>query len=292
MSFSVTAFYPAERSAAIVTVPMAATSMVLAAAVVACALYVKMVRQVSRSLPNPAFERDSPRSGRAPQFYVRVNRSSAATVYLLCISVEIDRTIMIIPRRQFLKAVIALYTSALYSPPVHSCMAGGSETTYPVPLPPSDYVTGSVDESTIEKFLDKKYGPNSWSYSSSQISLKAPEIAENPSVISVGIHTDDHSLAGRYRSIEVFVQRIVYVSNSKTSMISRVAEFKLGEQIIPDISMRLQNLDSTEIKLIAIFSPVDRSHRVEVVKREKAIKFQICDFIRPNYEDGRWRKRL
>jgi hypothetical protein len=43
MSFSVSGSYPAERSAAIFTVSMVATLMVLAPVVVACVLHAKMV---------------------------------------------------------------------------------------------------------------------------------------------------------------------------------------------------------------------------------------------------------
>jgi len=41
------------------------------------------------TMPNPAFERDSPRSGRAPQFYVRPMKNAAITIALALLAIVV-----------------------------------------------------------------------------------------------------------------------------------------------------------------------------------------------------------
>lgn len=208
---------------------------------------------------------------------------------------------MPISRRVFLTTAAVMNTSALYSSSAFSCDGGGLMYC-PIPLPPSDFVLDSIDESSVETFLNEKYGNDAWSYSSLPISFTAPEISENSIKIPVEIRTDDPSLVGRYRSMEVLVHRIVKVWDTEKFriprhaperfMISRVAKFKLSEQIVPYISMRIQNHDSGELRMIAVFTPVDRSKRIEVVKQNKTIKIMRCYFDKFVYVDGRWPKGL
>ena len=192
-----------------------------------------------------------------------------------------------------------MHMSALYSSSVFSCN-DGRRRYCPVPLPPHDFLSESSDENSVETFLDKKYGREAWSYSLSPISFKASEIAESLTTIPVEILTNDHSLAGQYRSIALFVQRLVKVWDTQKFripghvperyMFSRVADFKLGEQIIPNISMRIRSPgdDDGRFRMIAVFHPVEKTQKIEVVKQEKTIKTFRCDFDRPVYIEGKW----
>lgn len=191
-----------------------------------------------------------------------------------------------------------MYTSVLYSSSAFPCDGGGGLKYCPVPLSPSDFVFDSINESNIEFFLNKQYGRDAWSYTLLPISFRAPELSENSTRIPVEVRADDPTLVGRYRSIEVFVYRKVKVWNTEKShtpryapdvfMISRVAEYKLSEQIVPYISMRIRNQDSSELRMIAVFTPIDRSKRIEVVKQEKTIKIMRCYFDMDVYVDGQW----
>lgn len=206
---------------------------------------------------------------------------------------------MLISRRLFLTAPI-LYTTALYSSSVFPCEGGGGLRYCPVPLPPHDFLAESSDERSVEKFLDKKYGRGSWKYSLLPISFEAPEIPENPDTIPVRIRTDDQSLAGQYRSIELFVQRLVKVWDvgkyripqhaPEKYQFSRAAAFKLGEQVIPTISMRLRSQEDErgELRMIAVLIPANSFKKIEVVKQEKAIKIYRCFYDRRVYIDGKW----
>ena len=230
---------------------------------------------------------------------------------------------MSISRRKFLITTAILNTSALYCPSALSCFWGFS--FYFSRILPSDFVSASKDEHGVDKFLDRKYGRDTWKYSSPSLSIHVPEIAENAAVIPVDIRSEDADQVGRYQSIVVFVERSVDVLDSEKfspsylpsvyhvagenweaknhpnalqihkitypmSMMFHVAEFKLGDHTIPGISMRLRNLDGRGMRVIAVFIPTDGSQKIVVAKQENITKTPGCS--NTIYVDGKWPEGL
>lgn len=190
---------------------------------------------------------------------------------------------MPLSRRQFIQAAPLLHISTLYSSPALSCGAGPNKARLDLlPLPDFEYLSDGIEDG-IEQFLDKTYGVGKWKHSVAPITFGAPEIAESWNSIPIDIRTCDSSLAGRYGRLYVFVQRFVNIyksgpsckpyCSSKRSMISRVADFKLGENTIPDLSTRIQILDSASLRMIAVFT---RGEVIHVVKQNGSIQLQPC----------------
>jgi len=192
---------------------------------------------------------------------------------------------MSISRRKLLQTIAALPATTIYTPSAFSCGDGVSkEKPDHVKFPASDFLSDNSDDG-IEKFLNEKYGRNKWTYSTSAIVFRTKQIAENPHQIPIEIGTGDSLLAGQFRSLAVFVQRIVGIEKSSggcspycwshRSMISRVAEFKLSKDVIPDISIRIRIADSNALKM-TVFTPVDENQYIEVVKQNESIKLPRC----------------
>jgi len=199
-------------------------------------------------------------------------------------------------KRQFLKAA-TIHAASLYSTSAFSCGAGPDrEKPVLAPLPAFDFLSDSFEDG-IEKFLDKEYGRGYWVYSVDPITFRTPELAESHNSIPIEIRACDLKETKRYQSIALFVQRFVHVSKSgesckpycprNRSAITRVAEFKLGEEVLPDISMRIRisNYDSSAVKMIAAFTDA-RTKRVEVVKQNGSIRLSGCFFEIDGYLDG------
>lgn len=227
---------------------------------------------------------------------------------------------MPLSRRKFLIATAILYTTA-YSSLALSCMGF---SFYFTEILPSDFVFGSRDARNVDNFLDKKYGEGKWEYSSGTLQIHTPDIAENPAVIPVVIRSTAEK-TGLYGGIAVFVERSVAVLDSdkfdptylpsvyhvdgekwetknhpnalqihkitsSLSMMAFVAEFKLGDHTLPEISTRLRTLGAKEFRVIAGFIPVDPVQKIAVIKQEKTIKTYDC--MNVIYVDGKWPEGL
>ena len=187
-------------------------------------------------------------------------------------------------RRKLLQAIAALHAATIYTPSAFSCTAA-KDTYDHVKFPASDFLSDNSEDG-IEQFLDEKYGRDKWTYSTSAIVFRTPQVAENTQNIPIDIRSCDPALVGQYRTVSIFVQRFVDVGKSvgacrpdcwsKRSMISRVAEFKLSKDIFPDFSIRIRNPDSRALKLIAVFTPIGENTYIEVVKQNGSIKLARC----------------
>ena len=187
-------------------------------------------------------------------------------------------------RRKLLQAIAALPAATIYTRSAFSCTAAKDRYDH-VKLPTSDFLSNNSEDG-IEQFLDEKYGRDKWTYSTSAIAFRTPQVSENSENTPIEICSCGPALVGRYRTLSIFVQRFVNVAKSgeacrpdcwsKRSMISRVAEFKLSKDIFPDFSIRIRNPDSTALKLIAVFTPNSENTYIEVVKQNGSIKLARC----------------
>lgn len=187
-------------------------------------------------------------------------------------------------RRKLLQAIAALHAATIYTPSAFSCTAAKDRSDH-VKFPTSDFLSDNSEDG-IEQFLDEKYGRDKWTYSTSAIVFRTPHVGENVGNIPIDLRSCDPTLVGRYRTLSIFVQRFVNVAKSggacrpycwsERSMISRVAEFKLSKEIFPDFSIRIQNPDSTALKLIAVFTLNGENTYMEVVKQNGSIRLARC----------------
>lgn len=225
---------------------------------------------------------------------------------------------MSISRRKFL-LTSALLNAAGYSTSAYACFYGFS--FYFAPVPSSDFIVSSKDERSLGGFFDKKYGPNRWRYSSPSSFVRAPDIAENAAVVPVTIRLDDVEQVRKYQKIEVFMERIVDVLDAAKfdstylppvyhvdgenwesknhpnalqlrkitypmSTMFNAVGFKLGEYTLPEISIRLRNLDSRKMRVVTAFIPSDASQQIVVVKQENVTETPGCSTT--IYVNGKW----
>jgi hypothetical protein len=179
------------------------------------------------------------------------------------------------------------------------------------------------DTNIIDNFLNKKYGANKWELAEEEFYIKAPEIAENPTIIPVTIGAENAEYAGKFSEIKWFniesikvldtkryensyLPRVYHVddlsknsSNAlnfneityKEKRINNVASFKLSGSSIPYISMRLNLSGASYSQLFAAFIPYNSKEKIIVVKQKKEINTPgLCSST--YYIRGEWPKGI
>lgn len=197
-------------------------------------------------------------------------------------------------KRKFIKSAIVMPAALGYSQSVLPCGAGGDATPNFVPLPLNTFsYVGSGDGTEI--FLNKTYGKEYWRYSNDPLVFIVPDIVESPYSIPIRIKlcSNELPISGGsscprqfYNVLTLYIQRFVLVQGavsarepggltSRSSVISWVATFNLGECVLLDIATRIQVFDSGAFKLIAVVSQKG-SRSFSVIKQNAHISIATC----------------
>lgn len=186
---------------------------------------------------------------------------------------------------------------------------------------PEGYVYNDDADANRTDFLDKRYGKGKWIYADESYFVKAPKIAEDCSVVQLTIGTDDAQQSGRYKSIELYLQRYINVlvnekfdpsylpqkyyileenqdKNSpnafdfgkiirKKSGFFSLVQYQLSNHTLPYTALRVKEEDAELIRLIAVFRPYNTKDKILVlVQKEPTILSSHCHS--KYYVEGEW----
>ena len=201
----------------------------------------------------------------------------------------------------------------------HACVMGFSFNF--VSLDEKSLLDAEV-ANNLDAYLNDHYGKNKWEYMNDNVIIKTPKIAENSNTIPVTIGANSIELAGKYKSLDLYVEDYLWVIDSKKlndeylsemyhvdnleknskkalnfkeisykkTRLLRIAQFNLFYTTLPCISTRLQLPGSSEIKLVAVLVPRDEQNKIKALRQSDTIPINHhCSttyFIDGDWPDG------
>ena len=167
------------------------------------------------------------------------------------------------------------------------------------------YVPG---KSMLEVFLDKRYAKRGWIWAKPPLAIKIAKIADNPSSVPKKIGAVSAKVLGKYRSITVYKQSWINIVeffrpeeferylpkkpwhrsilvryDQKIGKVTRnhrfieeIASFSITQPVVPQVRLRFRAVGERQVWPFAVFTPVDKGLKVEVVRAKGMTKIGGC----------------
>jgi len=173
---------------------------------------------------------------------------------------------------------------------------------------PDGYAVVQSHRAQLTELVNKYSGHTDWVYASDDNFIKAPELAEDPTVIPVYINLQTNPPDRRHHKIIVLAEKHVNVLLTKQHNVVipnrngqipldlkletttaattiSVATYTLANYPISRLSIRLALPDVDMARLVVLLVPIDKSSPVKVIRQKKPIRIGLaCE--RVIYVDG------
>lgn len=204
-----------------------------------------------------------------------------------------------------MRMLYAILLVAVLAPSACACSMGMS-LDFVQGLPEGYYLARNNNDAVIAEAVKRHTGRSAWHYARDNFYVKAPNVAENVSVVPVTIGMagvqkgvyynklivllEEHVnvLVTRGRNVEIPHRNRQVPINLKLKTISAVKQKWVATydfmRPTMSVSMRLNLSNVVKAKVLALLVPADKTKAVQVIRHNNPIRVHHCDSI--IYVDG------